>query len=858
MKPTASRKTSHTHRELPQPAVTFSWRDLPTAVALGLFPIAMIVAIWNPCDTAPSVAAGDSLMSIGLNGLVVLCVSLGAALSPNGPSCTYWKWRIEQPGTGRERDWSRIGASLLAVCWFSFPVWLALATWNSFGQSNARYSVNGFWQWVSLWGLAYAATSLAARPGMIRRFSVLMLAILAGVTIYGWMEYAWIQPAIRMELANDPVGMLERRGIAAGSADALLITNRIQSTEMRGLYALANSLAGTLVIAWTLYLGWAFSIWHPGRTPVTGPDTANGVPPSHATRGSHATQRVSNRMEQAIPFLALAMLGLVGVALLLTKSRTAWIAAVVSTLGILLLHPNVRNHARGWLRKNPLLISAGACVIGSVALLVYWLDPLIIQEAGKSLAYRFDYWRGAWELILQRPFLGYGPLNFQSTYLRVKMPTAAESPADPHNAPLEIAHAGGWPLLLIVGLVLALSAWLGWIRLQRSQNRLWTQDVDAGDRNAESPFDRWNSSKRDWQGWVFWAGGILASVGVLIWSLFRDSDAELAATCFGVLMSVALAIGWTRWHPGTKSIDAFLGGDLYVFGVAVGAFTIHLLASGGWMLPGTMTCPMVLFGLWTFDSVRWESWADAENSAEHNPQSASRGMRLASALFAVLFFAGWWWSMGSPLAGTLAKEEELARQMAMPTIEQIDAYIHADPINPEIVRNALEISVNQLEKPIADTVRRPWEASFLRLREEFIARDPGHSLAYSECGRANLRIAASVSEREGRNVWLERASDDFAAAARNYPASAQTQLQAALAAFLAGRSEDGVRFAESAANIDSATPHRDRKLKPAQVFWPRILELEGTALDPTARQGTPRDYAQGEPVLEVLRSLHHP
>jgi O-antigen ligase len=757
-----------------------------------------------------------------------------------------------QSGAGHERDLSRFGACLLEVCWFSFPVWLALATWNSFGQSNARYSVNGFWQWISLWGLAYAASSLSARPGMIRRFSVLTLAILAGVTIYGWMEYAWIQPAIRMELANNPIGMLESRGIAAGSADALLIKNRIESTEMRGLYALANSLAGTLVIAWTLYLGWAFSLWHPGRTTPTGPDAAQGVPPSRAMH------RVQDRLEQAIPFLALAMVVLIGVALLLTKSRTAWIAAVVSTFGVLLLHPNVRNHARGWLRQNPFLIAAGACVLGSVALLVYWLDPLIIQEAGKSLAYRFDYWRGAWELIWQRPFLGYGPLNFQSTYLRVKIPTAAESPADPHNAPLEIAHAGGWPLLLIVGLVLALSAWLGWIRLRRSQNRLWTQDVDAGDGNGEFPSDRWNSSKRDWQGRVFWAGGILASVGVLIWSLFRASDAELAATCFGVLVSVALAIGWTRWHPGTKSIDAFLGSDLYVFGVAVGAFTIHLLASGGWMLPGTMTLPMVLFGWWTFDSVRWGAWPDGENSAEHNRQSTSRGLRLASAVFAVLFFAGWWWSMWSPLVGTLAKEDELARRMAMPTIEQIDAFIQTDPANPEIVRNAMEITVTQLEKPLSETVRRPWEASFLRLREEFIARDPGHSLAYSECGRANLRIAASVSAGENRNVWLERASDDFAAAARSYPASAQTQLQAALAAVLAGRSEDGFRFAESAANIDSATPHRDRKLKPAQVFWPRILVLEGTALDPTARQGTLKDYAKGEPVLEVLRSLHHP
>lgn len=837
-----------------------AWRELPSYVALALLPIAIVVAVWNPCDTVPSVAVGDSMLAIGLNLAVLVCAALGGACQVRVAP----RDSVEQGSSAR---WTRMEATLFGSA-AAFCMWLAIATWSAIGRSNARFAINGFWQWVALLGIAVSVFALARRPGMARRSSVLILAVLAGLTAYGWLEYAWIQPDMRAELARDPVGALQRRGIVADSAEALLIKNRIESTEMRGVYALANSLAGVLVVAWMLFVGWTFTSWQ------TLAATSNGFAPGTDRLGSKSSH--AQRFKLAVAWTLTAMTLSIGLALLVTKSRTAWIAAIVATPCVWLLHPGVRGHARRWLWQQRGWIAAAAAMCLGIALAVYWLDPLIIREAPKSLAYRMDYWRGAWELIAERPALGYGPLNYQATYLRVKLPTAAESPADPHNAPLEIAHAGGWPLLILVAVFVAIAVLL---TRRRMRSAVDGESGDAASRTAaeesSSYTDRSEASAKHTRAvvarpqavalrgddWAFWSGAIVAALGVFLWSFFRSGDLELGAMSVSLVVAVALALACTRWKPARSAIEHWLESDLTVFAIAIGAFGIHLLASGGWMLPGTMTIPMVLLGLWLSDAMAGKACHVAGDA------TGSAGLRFGGAWLAAGTVAAiwgmWWWTMFSPVSQSMRKQFEWAQSPVVGAPEQIVSEVQVDPYDAEIARVALELATSQFERTGASDARKQWEQAFLRLREAFLARDPGHGLALGEVGQKELRMAAAIPDSGLQQVWLQRAADDLAAAAEAYPASANACLQAAVACGLAGRSEDMQHFFQAADRIDAATPHRDRKIQAVQIFWPKRLERAGgfallPPLDAAARRGIPEDFVRGEPVAEVLRSQSLP
>jgi hypothetical protein len=52
-------------------------RESPTWLAMFLIPVTLTLHQWNPCDSTASVAAGDSLVHIGLCLAIGLLVALG-------------------------------------------------------------------------------------------------------------------------------------------------------------------------------------------------------------------------------------------------------------------------------------------------------------------------------------------------------------------------------------------------------------------------------------------------------------------------------------------------------------------------------------------------------------------------------------------------------------------------------------------------------------------------------------------------------------------------------------------------------------------------------------------------------------
>ena len=873
-----------------------TWSDWIGAIAVALVSATLLVHVWNPHDSVPPIAAGESLFHIALALLTgVLAAATRSTLFSNKNADSGELTEPSDPAPAAFWVW---GAAVL------FCVWLAISAAWTIGRGNTRYAVNGFWQWTSLVIFAAAVSKLGQRPRFQERCWKLTLCAILGVLVYGFFDYAVLQPSLRAQLQQNPEAMFEQQGIIPGSAAEILLRNRVESTEMHSVFALANSLAGFLVIAWTLWLGSFLLHWLPSD-------------PRMAVEGEQHGGATDSNRNRWLMIAEIAVLSLLALALLLTKSRTAWIAASLATVGLFGLHPRVRGRAKEFLKKYPTACLAGlaafAVAMGVAIALIYAWDPLIIREAGKSLAYRLDYWGGASRLIAEEPIRGFGPLNFQSTYLRVKLPTAAESPADPHNFLLEIAHAGGIPLLIAAVLVGLLGIRFTLRRLAREtatsahgagspfassdavahgshRDRIPREPAKSKAKQAANSSNDQTLAQTSLDGWAFWGSAAFAALGFFTWSFFTAGDMELVATIAVVTIGFAAAIVACRSQAIAGISHRFMRHGSYALAVALLAFVVHLLASGGWMLPGTMIVPMLLVGLLLSNTSNTSYLSNTTRDEGHSNDREATQHKLQGALVlgacALLVF--WIGTMAWPLTRSAEASRRISDGLASGPIGGLGAtgsvispgvvrdLVSADRWDPELPRLGMEFCTRQLlgtpsrfmgtmgttPRPLGspslgsgqlgESARREWEETMLAMRSEFLSRDPGHALAYGECGRAALRMAAAEKSPEARKQWLELANEDFGRGALAFAASVEAQLQGAVASFLAGDVERAKRFCRRAIEVDGITPHADRKIKAAEIFWPKNLE-NPQSIPAESRLGPNQDLVRGEPALATLR-----
>jgi O-antigen ligase len=149
-----------------------------------------------------------------------------------------------------------------------------------------------------------------------------------------------------------------------------------------------------------------------------------------------------------------------------------------------------------------------------------------------------NYWEGAWDLIQESPLLGFGSLNFQSTYLRVKRSIAAETPADPHNFLLEIAHAGGWGLL---GLTLFFIAAVGWFG--------WRARVKSRVEHGHELFPEHRFTLRGSQ-----VAMVLSGLFVLGFAFFTVGDEELVGTALAAVVAGGMGVWMVRNGSASESM----------------------------------------------------------------------------------------------------------------------------------------------------------------------------------------------------------------------------------------------------------------------------------------------------------------
>ena len=770
--------------------------QLPRQIAIFLLAICLVVSQVNPCD-ATSVALGSSInfivMAIGI-WILVGVDSLSNASSIRTRPFYHW------------------------LCWtfVLFGAWLWFCTFTVLGQGNARLAYYGCWQWIAQGMLLLAIAKLSMRARIASPLCSLMIACAAGTVAYACYQYFISMPAFRERFALDPNSILEKMGLAAGSSGAMQFANRLHSLEPTGPFALTNSLAG-LMAAWLVFLVLLLS----GQ--------------AAAMLTSLQRKRVtSTHWNWVSTILCICLTGSFFVTLLLTKSRSGWLAAMLCLIVGSLLHPSIRQS--GWaIAKRFSIAFIAISIICSVSVgTVLVRDPSILTEAGKSLSFRLDYWRGALAMIESRPWTGYGVANFQQNYNRVKVITASESPADPHNFVLETAAAGGWPLLIVLCLILSL-LFLKTLDSSRTKNR------DGG-----SPFEL-NATEIVEGKWSIFVGGLCACVGVFTSALlFSDDDTFYASILFvGVSILVFVLVERTKWIAHDEQMTL-------VCLVSASVVLVHLLASGGWMQPGVMNSVCVFVGL-----------AFGTTSSQVVNSTPLKGKLRAYPLIGL--------SIGILAMADFARTTYLPRLRVseFSTLDSRNPFagrepgqwldlINFDPFDPELPRLAAYQCVEELRRSdLSASVRQRYADLLEELCADYLKRDPKHWIPNMEAGRWHAVLAERYSKSDQtKDLALSAkrlAFQYFCKAAEFYPNSAQARLQAAIGAAWCGETAEAQFQLEKAVEIDRETPHADRKLSGVVVFFPKELGTSNSPVEKDAWVSASDGDAKGEPILRWLR-----
>ncbi|MCE3016942.1 MAG: O-antigen ligase family protein [Pirellula sp.] len=766
---------------------------LPDKISQGLLGLYLFISQWNPCD-ATGVMSGNSLALIVLGLAIGFCTAAARACNPQ------WK------------GIPHLFSALVLV----FCIWLAICEIVALaGGSNGQTALLGFWQTIAIVGVTSACVHHAADPLRLAAMARWILGLAVGSSVYALYQFMVSMPRIRSQFKDDPTPFLQSEGIEQGTAMALQFYNRVMSAEPMGPFNLTNSLAG-FVAPWSVVACLA-GVWYFFRK----------------DSDSSSDRNASSGIPHGNPRFYLALIGgvvvLLGMALLLTKSRTAWIAMLAGLLMIVCMYSKIV------LQRNSLKwVIAALAAIAIPFGFVVWRDPLIVLEAGKSLAYRADYWNGAMQLIGRSPWFGYGSLNFQSVYPHVKSITASETPADPHNMWIEIATDAGLPGLMITI--------LGSVYLTISGIRHWRYP------SQQSSDGKWHQQQARATHPIAWIsiGMMVASVATLGMTLLFSSDLDTAISCFLFVSHTAIVASMLRSEIWVR----FVTENMSMLGFLVCTVTgLHLCFSGGWMQPGTMNTAAVAIALILVGQSR--NLTSTFGVSKHFP---------------VLSFGGWIVACGAFAYSTYVPEVRLASwenemQFTDPLrldLESVESALALHRFSPVLADRILGIcSVRIMDSRISSGARNAWFAVYERARRELLERDRNQPNSKDRCVEWDLQLVDFLETREpDRSLeLLARAKTTAEEAVSQYPSSIQLQLQAAVLEAQTGEWKEASDRLDIVEEIDIANPHLDRKLRLAAVRVPRgSHSIFGTFQENDRVAGAP-NQVRGEPLFQRLRSL---
>ena len=342
---------------------------------------------------------------------------------------------------GRKRFTLRFGPVDAAV--LVLVAWQCIAAVHAVRYGSPRPALNMLWESVGLGMLFFLARQLIHDAQEVRAVVAVMIAVMAGISVYGIYQSAIEMPATERQYYADKEGELRAAELSypPGSPFRDLFEKRLKNREPLATFALTNSLAAALAPWLVMGLGLIASVWHERRR-----------------------------------WIAWTIcLAPIAACLLLTKSRSAYVAVAVGIIWLAVtgwrrrrVGRRARTRSDGrrvppgetpedggtrftrptlrllrWLPVTALLIG----LLAAAVLIAGFARPAL-AKAATSLSYRVEYWRATLQMIAHRPLLGCGPGNFQDVYTQYKLPEASEVVSDPHNFLLEVWATAGTPALL--------------------------------------------------------------------------------------------------------------------------------------------------------------------------------------------------------------------------------------------------------------------------------------------------------------------------------------------------------------------------------------------------------------------------
>lgn len=767
---------------------------LPDAIVQFLLGAYLVLSQWNPSDSV-SVAQGDSLYLILLGIVLGLFTAVDRLLTKQEHRISL-NWKLLVTG---------------------FFVWLMFATLQTAGKGDLRIASLGFWQSVSLLGVVSCFYCQAMKHGRLESTLRWMIGVVAGTVACALYQYLVSFPAMRADFTANRAAFFETRGITLGSAEAMQWESRLLSTEPLGPFALTNSLAGFVgpwfvitiaVIAWIL------------------------IPNVGQNDKSLLNSREWIRKFPSF-FLSLWVLAIgSGAVLMLTKSRTGWLAFMITSIVLFLGRDSIGGRSWNHIQRYRAALAPVLVLLGIVGGIFLWRDPEIVNEAGKSFAYRMQYWRGSADIVESSPLFGVGPLNFQNAYPAFKELTASETPADPHNMWAEIATTGGVPLLVLAAIAAAGILQLFALNLARESSSLSDEQSEV-----EKPQGRLQ---------LLDFGAAFGLVCIVAFSfLASDVDSMIGALLFaGATFYVSLTLSASAWVSFVRDNKAKIGLVLCTF------MAIHLFFSGGWMQPGCMNTFLIGASL-AFVSSRKRP-ARTEDLHEWSPWIPTF---LWTGLLLTYVFSCYipesklaMWKIDNSLGAFNNFDSERWGEMLGEnsySVELADA-------------TAMQAMTRAMQPYLGEPAKLQWVQIFTEASAEIAKRSPKNwALAYGTGSRA-LNLAQSFVEgSEIRRDLESLARLSFERARELNPMSVTTQLQASVMDEMLGNHEDAKLKLDQVELIENSTPHSDKKLVASHVYLPKAL-ITRLRIEPADIIDADAGLVKSEPVFLMLRSSSQP
>ncbi len=666
---------------------------------------------------------------------------------------------------------------------------------------DRRLAINLSWHWG---GVAIAFVLLRQLPRTVmesRAVAAALCATAVAVSTYGLYQSEFELESLRRQFVENPQAVMQAAGVVAepGSSEYQQFENRLlRSTEPFATFGLANSLAGYIVGPLVIGLGLLLSSFAIGKQ--SGPQSDLNAP---------------KRLWWA-RLLAMIPIGIVGLTLMLTKSRSAFGAFCIGLLLLgLWLGPKIKLKVALIVGLAVLVLIVG---VGGALYLRGDLDREVFTQTTLSLNYRIQYWEGTWRTLvgedhlldqygLERPWLtGFGPGNFRAPYRRHKLVTSSEDIADPHNLVLEVWSTAG--ILGVLALGVAILS-LFWSLFGRSKSEVETEASGASEE-----------SKARWLLVASGGGGWIAVILLGQLNLFQDAD---------LYRWLILGLGWLLAVLCSKALWRSVSLSKTIVGGGILAILLNLMAAGG-------------IGYPSIGSILWGLTAVGLNLRQHENQSqvfefkGYWGPFLGSAVIAAL--------IGS-FFGAIGPHWRASRQL-----QSADRKLAEFASNPSRLRNEdLDAVAQSLESAIeADAfATRP----YLAIAElEFLAWNLGGGRPGDRVWDRIESVLAEAKKWPGGNplsLQIEQARVNFATRILNahraslldradLPIPVRLQLRMiiadanvriadeltpklplahALAAITLsdiGREKAAIPYGEHALELDSTTPHPDKKL----------------------------------------------